>query len=154
MHGSYKFALLDPRRGPQAEAANDRVFDAGPVYGVEVTVPALAERCVENFDPQHTGGDVSTAAIEVALVCELPPAGVTLATVRPDLDAFGTMAVLAMRADGVELVGDVRDRTGRSPRRTRPSRSGVPAWTSMQCPVARRCWSSCSTPAATSPSGS
>jgi hypothetical protein len=110
MHGSYEFALLDPRRGPQAETVNDRVFAAGPVYGVEVTVPALAARCVENIDPQHTGGDITTAAIEVALTSELPPAGATIATVRPDLDAFGSMAVLAMRADGVEFEDGIRGR--------------------------------------------
>src|SRR5262245_58306256 len=101
MHGSYEFALLDPRPGPQAEAANDRVFARGPVYGVKVTVPALTERCVENLDLQHTGADMTTTAIEVGLTCALPPAGATLAATHPDLDTLGMMAVLAMRADRV-----------------------------------------------------
>lgn len=120
----YKFATLDPRPIPAAQIANDAVFGcpqcggtggaidegsdgpchAGPyyprVYGIEVTVPSLAARCVTNIDPQHTGGNAEVAAIEVALTCELPPDGAMLATVRPDLDSVGAMAIMAMRADG------------------------------------------------------
>jgi len=64
---AYKFAILDPRPIPAAIEANDKVFASGPVYGVEVTVPALAKRCTFNLDPQHTGGDASRAAIEYAV---------------------------------------------------------------------------------------
>ncbi len=94
---SYKFALLDPRPVPAAQAANDAIFASGPVYGVEVTVPALAARCIGNLDPQHTGGDASVAAIEAALTAELPPDGATFVTIRPDPDAFGAMLVLEAR---------------------------------------------------------
>jgi hypothetical protein len=66
--------LLDPRPISAAAEANERVFALGPVLGIEVTVPALAERCtLGNIDPQHTDGDVSKAAIEVALEEQIPP---------------------------------------------------------------------------------
>ncbi len=102
----YKYAALDPR--PVGREANDALFAAGPVYGVEVTVPALAERCAANLDPQHLGGDASTAAIAAALDWPLPPYGATLATVRPDADSIGAMAILALRREqlGVGYEGE------------------------------------------------
>lgn len=98
----YKFALLDPRSIPAAGEANDKVF-VDLVYGIEVTVPALAKRCAFNLDPQHTGGDAGRAAIEDAMMVELPSEDYTLATVRPDLDAIGTMAIFNLRAKGESL---------------------------------------------------
>lgn len=99
MH-TYTFSLLDPRPIAVATEANDAVFAQGPVLGIEVTVPALAEQCtLGNIDPQHgTDADVHTAAIEAALQCPLPPKGSTLATIRADLDALGAMVVLSERA--------------------------------------------------------
>lgn len=99
----YSFGLLDPRAIPAALAANDALFASGPVFGIEVTIPALAARCVQNIDPQHTDGRADCAAIQEALTCELPPEGATLVTIRADLDAIGAMAVLAMRARGESL---------------------------------------------------
>ena len=94
----YQFTTLDPRNIPAATEANDKVFGLGPVYGIEVTVPALAARCVENIDPQHTGGNANRAAIEEAysllLAGKAPPKNAVLATVRADLDSVGAMAVL------------------------------------------------------------
>lgn len=98
----YRFETLDPRPIPVAAEANDKVF-ANPVYGIEVTVPALAKRCTFNLDPQHTGGDANRAAIEDALTAELPSEGSTLATIRADLDAIGTMAIFNLRAKGESL---------------------------------------------------
>jgi len=98
----YQFATLDPRNIPAAAEANDKLF-ANSVYGIEVTVPALTKRCTFNLDPQHTGGDASRAAIEDALTIELPAEGSTLATVRADLDAIGSMAVFNLRAKGESL---------------------------------------------------
>jgi len=99
----YQFAtFLDPRNIPAAAEANDKVF-ANSVYGIEVTVPALAKRCAFNLDPQHTGGDANRAAIEDALTADLPAEGSTLATVRADLDAIGSMAVFSVRARGESL---------------------------------------------------
>jgi hypothetical protein len=98
----YQFATLDLRNIPAATEANDKLF-ANPVYGIEVTVPALAKRCTFNLDPQHTGGDANRAAIEDALMAELPTEGSTLATVRADLDAVGSMAVFNLRAKGESL---------------------------------------------------
>jgi len=97
---AYKFVILDPRNIPAATAANDAVFVAGSVYGIEVTVPALASRCTFNLDPQHSGGDANRAAIEDALTAELPPEGGTLATVRADLDSVGAMAIFSLRERG------------------------------------------------------
>lgn len=98
-----KFAILDPRPIPAAAEANDRIFGFGPVIGIEVTVPALASRCVINIDPQHSGGDVNRAAIEDALTAKLPAEGTTLATVRADMDSIGCMAIFNIRAKGESL---------------------------------------------------
>lgn len=103
----YKFVLLDPRRNAEAIQKNNQVFyNSGitGVYGIEVTIPELAEGLVRNIDPQHTGpGGTDTAAIEVAVSVELPPDGATLATIRADLDSVGSMAILAIRARGESL---------------------------------------------------
>jgi hypothetical protein len=96
----YNFSLLDPRPIPAAIEANEKVF-ANPVYGVEVTVPALATKCSANLDPQHSDSNADLAAIEVALTAELPVDGMTLATVRADLDSVGAMALLSLRAESV-----------------------------------------------------
>ncbi len=98
----YSFAVLDPRPIPAAREHNDQVFESNNVYGIEVTVPELAERCVVNIDPQHTGGDSDTAAIEEAVIFETPPQDALFATVRADLDSVGAMAVFTIRSeDGV-----------------------------------------------------
>ncbi len=99
----YSFAVLDPRNIPIAQEANEKVFSNRPVYGIEVTVPALAKRCVVNIDPQHTGGDASLAAIELAMTVELPAEETTLATVRADVDSLGAMAIFSLRAKGASL---------------------------------------------------
>lgn len=106
----FSFALLDPRPIPAAAEANEKLFAFGPVCGIEVTVPALAARCIANLDPQHSGGNAERAAIEAALEVELPPDGVTLATVRADLDAVGAMAVFASRAGNSKFPGAAMDR--------------------------------------------
>lgn len=105
-----KYALLDPRPIPAATEANEKVFASGPVYGIEVTVPALAARCVYNLDPQHTGGDANLAAIEAALTEELPLSGAILATVRADLDAVGAMAIIALREQDFVLSPETMSR--------------------------------------------
>lgn len=99
----YNFATLDPRNVPAAAEANDRVFAGSSIYGIEVTVSALAERCTFNLDPQHSGGDASRAAIEDAVTVDLPAEGSTLTTVRADLDAVGSMAIFSLRAKGESL---------------------------------------------------
>lgn len=103
--GCFFYSILDPRNIPAATEANDNVF-SNPigVLGIEVTVPVLAERCVRgNIDPQHLGADPNRAAIEEALEALLPPDGTTLATIRADLDSIGTMAVLSLRYEGVDM---------------------------------------------------
>jgi hypothetical protein len=92
----YTYISLHPR----ATAAD---VPAGTL-GVEVTARHLAEACdLGNIDPQHLGGDVSTAAIEAAMSWPLPPEGATLATVRADADSLGAMAVLTLRAKGLPI---------------------------------------------------
>lgn len=128
----YNFVILDPWPIPAAQEANEKVFASGQVYGIEVTIPALATRCAFNLDPQHAGGDSEKAAIEaaVALVMEydkgrpccggtwdtyhcpkcdgadcpppVPSTDSTLATVRADLDSIGAMAIFSLHAEGVE----------------------------------------------------
>ena len=97
-----EFFLLDPR--PASLAAEQAKILAlreqgYTIVGVEVTVPALAGLCDTNIDPQHgSGGDPSMSAI--ALIArhgiDLIPRSqkVAFATVRPDLDAFGGIALL------------------------------------------------------------
>lgn len=113
---TYRYALLDPSGTPAAEERNNAIFGVGPVYGVEITRPDLAERAASNLDPQHLGGDPSTAAIEAALHWSPPPDGATLATIRVDMDSVGAMAVLTCRASGhlfepplVDLPGEEND---------------------------------------------
>lgn len=109
----FSFATLDPRdpnKVPAAKQANDTVFAAGPVLGIEVTVRDLIARCTGNLDPQHSGGDANRAAIEDALTAELPMDGTTLATVRPDLDAVGAMAIFSMRARNIDFTPDAMTR--------------------------------------------
>lgn len=74
--------------------------------GIEVTDAALAAQCdLGNIDPQHgyaRGPAIAgRAAIDVALGWPLPPPGATLATIRPDADSIGAMAVLSLRTAGV-----------------------------------------------------
>ena len=127
-----KFAILDPRPIPAAQAANDAIFASDPVLGIEVAVLALASRCdLGNIDPQHGShretydngsgyreGCESTAlpdesAIEFAArqpipgqgwtPTMVPPDNATLVTVRADLDSVGAMAVLAMIAERIDF---------------------------------------------------
>lgn len=106
----YGYAVLDPR--PFAlEGELAKLAQMGKVLGAEVTVPALAAACSEgNIDPQHTGGDSSTAAIEEAVTWPLPPKGTVIATVRADADSLGVMALLSLRAEGVKIEDEILDR--------------------------------------------
>jgi hypothetical protein len=90
-------------------------FDAG-LLGIEVTDPALAAACgLGNIDPQHgeAASTRSPAAIEACLDAPLPPRGSRLATIRPDLDALGAMALLSLRASGRPVDRAVEDRVAR-----------------------------------------
>lgn len=91
----YRPVVLDPAQ----ERMSLALLAERPTLGIEVTVPRLAAACtLGNLDPQHGPDSVcGEAAIEAALRWPLPPAGSQLATVRPDLDAFGAMAVLMLR---------------------------------------------------------
>lgn len=83
------------------------IVDPSTTLGIEITVPEIAALCgLGNIDGQH--GMAATpeawrgkAAIEIALDCDVPPNGATLATSRPDLDSIGAMAVLVLRSLGL-----------------------------------------------------
>lgn len=128
---AYKFATLDPRTILAAREANEKIFASGPVFGIEVTDPALAAQCDGgNIDPQHgchvetcdNGGQYmegtcpsfkpGETAIEFAARQNpnlglsgvmLPLPGSTLVTLRPDLDSVGGMAVISLIHQGVAI---------------------------------------------------
>lgn len=106
----YRFALLQPSNS--ADAANNHAVLGEETLGIEVTEQTLAARCdLGNIDPQHGGVVVvQCSAIDLALDWPLPPGGSTLATLKPDADALGAMAVLALRRQGVKLGTDALDR--------------------------------------------
>lgn len=101
----YQFIVVDTRK-PVVPANT---------LGIEITIPEIAAMCdLGNIDPQHGCGKgaglafhLATSAIDHALRLAsdptgkdqwelLPAVGATLATVRPDLDALGAMALLAL----------------------------------------------------------
>jgi hypothetical protein len=95
----YQFTIIDPR---------NPVVPPNTL-GIEVTIPSLAAMCdLGNIDPQHgcqrgPGGSKSFPAVAGTAITEacgwpIPADGATFATIRPDLDAFGAMAVLALEA--------------------------------------------------------
>src|SRR3989344_810104 len=108
----YQYGLIDPRPIPEAKASNDKLFENPQgVLGIEVTIPAYAEKCtLGNIDPQHTEGKVDLAAIEVAQTCDVPPSEASMVTVRADLDALGSMALLKYRAKGGEITPEISSR--------------------------------------------
>lgn len=100
----YRYGLLKPDRVPGAELTNAPLL--GPqTLGIEVTEPSLAARCgLGNIDPQHSGDRrAELAAIDLCLTAPLPPPGSRLVTLRADLDSLGSMALLTLRAKGLEL---------------------------------------------------
>jgi hypothetical protein len=109
---AYRYALLKPLRAQGADAHNALLLGAATL-GVEVTEPELAHRCgLGNIDPQHGRGDADPGrdgltAIQAALAHSLPPDGSLLVTIRPDLDAFGAMALLTLRLEGAALSHDL-----------------------------------------------
>lgn len=104
----YRFIALDPRRDVSQLSPDEWAL----TLGVEVTVPVLADACGRgSIDPQHgcSRGAVwvafdghGQAAIGVARdVIEVPRAGLTLATIRRDVDSLGAMAVFVLRSIGL-----------------------------------------------------
>lgn len=85
----FSFVQLDPRPG-----ASNPEFN----FGIEVTVPRLLPAGVANLDHHGRGATMATpTAVEQALACTLPVDGAVIATIRPDADSVGAMAVLANR---------------------------------------------------------
>lgn len=103
----FKFAQFDPR--PQGADVNNGIIataaDGRNLLGIEVTIPALAAKCILGNLDHHGRGDTADtpSAVEQAMTAQLPSDGATLATVRADADSVSAMAVLASRFDGKEI---------------------------------------------------
>jgi len=99
----YRYVLLDAKNQGPSE------FD----LGIEITDPSLlGDR--PNLDPQHgPHGSPRTSAIEAALTYPLPPEGSRLATIRPDSDSIGAMAVFEARAAHREVSDELVAAIGR-----------------------------------------
>lgn len=109
-----RFAQFDQR--PQGADANETIFAEAPagVFGIEVTIPALAARCIVNLDHHGVGDTAETrSACEQAMTCELPPEGVVLVTVRPDADSVTAMAIILNRSEGKAIDADLVSAIGR-----------------------------------------
>jgi hypothetical protein len=106
----YRYGLVKPQRAQGAPEHNAAWL--GPdTLGIEVTEPELAARCgLGNIDPQHCGGNSDISAIDAAFDWPLPAIGARLVTIRPDADAFGAMAVLTLRADGISFSDEAQKR--------------------------------------------
>lgn len=154
----YKVSLLDPRNTQVATEANEKVFANGQVFGIEVTIPTLAEKCLlGNIDPQHGNHretyDNGSGYMEATSSCfisgesaiefifrqiqlqnegskrgawigvMIPPEGSILATIRPDLDSVGSMALLNIlkNAEADATSGSHEHLLGCNPKEWRPS---------------------------------
>lgn len=90
----YEYTTLNPRSETNPE------FD----LGIEITIPKLMLENVENIDPQHgKNANIESSAIEKALNYNLDklPQGSKIATLRPDADSIGAMAVLELRSQDI-----------------------------------------------------
>jgi|GEM_PF-2246725 len=94
-NNSFEYLTLDPKS------------ETIPAYdlGIEITIPKLAKDRV-NLDPQHgPSGNPETSAIEEAMNYDLTKLEdrAKIATVRPDADSVGAMAVLELRKAEIEF---------------------------------------------------
>lgn len=101
----YKCGLLDPRLNEDAERHNEGIFQKNQsVFGIEITIPKLAERCVFNLDPQRSSCSRNLSAIKGAVRHnQLPKKGSVLVTIKADLNSVGSMAVFDLRAQNIPL---------------------------------------------------
>ena len=129
----YQYGIIDPRPIPDAKAANEKLFEnPHGVLGIEVTIPAYAEKCtLGNIDPQHSDGNVDLAAIEVAQTLDVPPSGASMVTVRADLDALGAMALIKYRASGGEVTPEMTARIQEIATTDKFARGGWPGKTDL-----------------------
>ena len=129
----YQYGLIDPRPIPDAKTANEKLFEnPHGVLGIEVTIPAYAEKCtLGNIDPQHSEENVDLAAIEVAETLDLPPSEASMVTVRADLDALGAMALIKYRANGGEVTPEINARIQEIAKTDKFARGGWPGKTDL-----------------------
>ncbi len=131
------FAQLWPLRHPRARE-NASVLGANTL-GIEVTETEMAQHCgLGNIDPQHSpNGAKDRAAIDDALNWPLPPASATFATLRPDSDSLGAMAVLVLRARQATIDDAVLERIGEVSRWDRFDHGSWDDWRVSNPPLPR-----------------
>lgn len=110
-------------------------------WGSEVSDPELSAACAAgNLDPQHLGGRGDLSAIET--VTTLLRGEANAATVRPDLDSLGSMAVLDIAMDIIQraraLEGDILRRIELIGQSDRFERGGWPGVRPL--PTAEQPW--------------
>ncbi len=102
MKTPFEYITFDPR--PAALAAQTEAAKGKKILGLEVTVPALAQLCVVNYDPQHTRGVDMSCAMYVAQAMTNGTWDAcrwqfdVLATVRADLDSVAAMAIVTLHS--------------------------------------------------------
>lgn len=134
-----QYVTFDPRPTEGAKEVNDAIFAHGPVLGIEVTIPALAKRCIDNIDPQHKDLSTTESAIEASLQYALPHEFTVLATIRTDLDSLGAMAVIALRLEGKEFSHEVLERVKLIGDADKFARSKAP-WEATTLPTLENPW--------------
>lgn len=133
----YAFGLLDPAKAP--DGAENAAMLGAKTLGVEVTAAAYVPYCgLGNIDPQHGFGiSQARAAIEAAVDWPLPDRGARIVTIRPDADALGAMAVLALRAGGNQLLPDALSRVAEIARWDCLRLGGWQDWRDLHPPLFR-----------------
>lgn len=117
------YLILDPRPvslSQQQEMLREKKEHGFILCGFEVSVPALATEFGFNIDPQHSEGDsqmscilaIANGALAPAIAQRLETGKPMLwATVRPDLDSIGAMAIqLMINECGEETLAACADR--------------------------------------------
>lgn len=108
--------------------SNEKIFAAGPVFGIEIGHPRSARRCVVNLDHHGLGDTInSPSAVKQAMTCELPSEDSILALMYPSADSVAAMAVLRLRAAGeeiklIDLVNDIDSFDRLGPAAIQPTR--------------------------------
>lgn len=145
------FATLSPR---PADAEKNEELLAGPEFklGFEVTLKQYVSRLNVNIDPQHSAGRNDLAAIEAVedlnfdlLRKELEERGITMYTVRADLDSGGAMAWAAIKLLGyddpsVTSVGVMRNIAAGVKAIAEIDKSATGPWMAQQLPTTERLW--------------
>jgi hypothetical protein len=103
-----RFEILDPRLSELTKTLGliqQWKAEGYKVIGFEVTVPQQAELLDQNFDPQHSGGDLTKSCIkqvEEVSGSVLSGEDYIFCTNRADLDSVGSMAIYSQHEYQIE----------------------------------------------------